>query len=87
MIGVYDVLKVIIGAGMMSCGLWHIEQREKPKGTLAFGLRLAGRRCGVKVNEAESVKAAVSHYDRKLREMTLMTLLLKCEARVVTARR
>lgn len=34
--------------------------------------------------EAESVKTAVSHCDRMLSKMTLTTLLLKCEARVVT---
>ena len=32
----------------------------------------------------ESVKTAVSHCDRTLGEMTLMTLLLKCKARVIT---
>lgn len=36
------------------------------------------------VDETECVKTAVSHRDRTLSEMTLMTLLLKCEARVVT---
>ncbi len=32
----------------------------------------------------ESVKTVVSHGDRTLSEMTLMTLLLKCDARVIT---
>lgn len=36
------------------------------------------------VDEAENVKTAVSHCDRMLSEVTLMTLLLKCEAHVIT---
>lgn len=36
------------------------------------------------VDEVERVKTAVSHCDRTLSEMMLMTLLLKCEARVIT---
>lgn len=36
------------------------------------------------VDEAENVKTAVSHCDRMLSEVTLMTLLLKCEAQVIT---
>lgn len=40
--------------------------------------------CAYAVNEAQSVKAAVSHCDRTHSKMTLMTLLLKCKARVIT---
>lgn len=40
--------------------------------------------CVRAADEVESVKTAVSHGDRTLSEMTLMTLLLKCEARVIT---
>lgn len=37
------------------------------------------------VGEVQSVKTAVSHCDGARGEMTLMTLLLKCKARVITA--
>lgn len=41
--------------------------------------------CMCAAGEVESVKTAVSHCDRTLSEMALMTLLLlKCEARVIT---
>lgn len=36
------------------------------------------------VDEVQSVKTAVSHCDRACGKMTLMTLLLKCKARVIT---
>lgn len=40
--------------------------------------------CVCAADEVQSVKTAVSHGDRTLSEVTLMTLLLKCEARVIT---
>lgn len=40
--------------------------------------------CVYAADEVQSVKAAVSHSDRARGEMTLMVLLLKCKARVIT---